>query len=530
MQPQLPMPVTAYQSHPGSETVRSADTLRERRSRLPCLLILVVGSLLLVIACLPLMAGVAGYVYYQMSGRIAPGVRVGDTSLGWMTVEEAALVLQEDWSQERRLVVSDGFQSWSVTPAELGLEVDAIETARSAFWFARRQAMWDEFGQMLRSWLDGSLVVPVASVDVQTARLGLEKLNGAVTQPPRDAGLTWDGSQLVVIPSELGYTIDISATMNVLESSPGLVLTSGYLRLPLSPLIPKVADVDVTLEQAYRLLDRPLTIRAYDPIREQYFLWDVPREELGGWLKFDPGEDGPVVGIDRVKLAAYLDELSASLDGDRWLDSAAYSSQLADAIQQGSLNLILINHRPTSHVVQPGETLISIGWNLGVPYWMILQANPELDPDAMQAGQVLVIPSKDELLPLPIVQNKRIVISIGEQRLWVFLDGKLLSEHVISTGINRSPTQPGIFQVQTHELEAYASVWDLYMPNFLGVYEAWPGFMNGIHGLPRLSNGQRLWRNILGKPASYGCIIMDLDEAEWLYGWAEPGVVVDIRP
>lgn len=106
----------------------------------------------------------------------------------------------------------------------------------------------------------------------------------------------------------------------------------------------------------------------------------------------------------------------------------------------------------------------------------------------------------------------------------------MIGQHVISTGIDRSPTQPGIFQVQTHDPNAYASVWDLYMPNFLGIYEAWPGFMNGIHGLPTLSNGQRLWANVLGRPASYGCIILDLETSEWLYHWAENGVVVEIQP
>ena len=58
---------------------------------------------------------------------------------------------------------------------------------------------------------------------------------------------------------------------------------------------------------------------------------------------------------------------------------------------------------------------------------------------------------------------------------------------------------------------------------------AWPGFMNGIHGLPTLSNGRRLWESILGKPAPYGCIILKLDAAEWLYNWAEDGVVVEIQ-
>jgi lipoprotein-anchoring transpeptidase ErfK/SrfK len=128
------------------------------------------------------------------------------------------------------------------------------------------------------------------------------------------------------------------------------------------------------------------------------------------------------------------------------------------------------------------------------------------------------------------VPGKRIVISISKQRLWVYENGESIGKYKISTGIDRSPTQPGVFQVQTHDRKAYASVWDLTMTHFLGIYEAWPGFMNGIHGLPTLSSGRRLWGNILGRPASYGCIILDLDNAKRLYNWAEDGVVVEITP
>jgi hypothetical protein len=67
------------------------------------------------------------------------------------------------------------------------------------------------------------------------------------------------------------------------------------------------------------------------------------------------------------------------------------------------------------------------------------------------------------------------------------------------------------------------------MPHFLAIYDALPGFTNGIHGLPLLSSGVRLWGSVLGRPASYGCIILDLKAAEDIYAWAEDGVVVEIR-
>jgi lipoprotein-anchoring transpeptidase ErfK/SrfK len=67
------------------------------------------------------------------------------------------------------------------------------------------------------------------------------------------------------------------------------------------------------------------------------------------------------------------------------------------------------------------------------------------------------------------------------------------------------------------------------MPHFLGIYRATPGLLNGIHGLPLLSSGVRLWGSVLGRPASYGCIILNLQAAEQLYEWAENGVVVEIQ-
>ena len=191
---------------------------------------------------------------------------------------------------------------------------------------------------------------------------------------------------------------------------------------------------------------------------------------------------------------------------------------------------LLLRHKATEYTVQSGDNLVRIGFEVGMPYWKIQEANPGTSIYGVYAGQTLTIPSKNEMLPLPVVVGKRIVISITEQHMWVYENWELKSEHVISTGMSNSPTLPGIFQIQTHEINAYASNWDLWMPNFMGIYEAVPGFMNGIHGLPLLSNGVRLWGNVLGRKASYGCIILDLQAGEDLYNWAENGVVVEIQP
>ncbi len=67
------------------------------------------------------------------------------------------------------------------------------------------------------------------------------------------------------------------------------------------------------------------------------------------------------------------------------------------------------------------------------------------------------------------------------------------------------------------------------MRHFLGITEALPDFWNRIHELPLLSRGVRRWADVLGRPASFGCIILDLEAAERMYTWAEEGAITEIQ-
>jgi lipoprotein-anchoring transpeptidase ErfK/SrfK len=167
---------------------------------------------------------------------------------------------------------------------------------------------------------------------------------------------------------------------------------------------------------------------------------------------------------------------------------------------------------------------------VGLPYPWIQQANPGVTE--LSIGQNITIPSPDDLLPFPVVPHKRIIVSISQQTTQVFENGELKWEWLTSTGIAASPTAPGIFQVQTHVDNAYAANWNLWMPNFMGIYRPVPtsDFMNGFHGFPTRDGSNLLWTNNLGGPVTYGCILLSNENAQALYNWAEEGVVVEIRP
>jgi LysM repeat protein len=469
------------------------------------------------------------YIYVQMLDLILPGVSAGGIGLGGMTVEQAARKLDTAWDSGEGITLTDGQRTWTATPADFGLTLDATATARRAYEVGRGEGLIGEIVTLIESAAGGRSIAPVATLDPVTAHEGLTRLATTINVPPQDATIRIEGGQVVAVPGVNGLSLDVDSTLALLASDPSDVLAQGYLPLVVVPIAPRVSEADTALAEARQLLAAPLDLTIYDPISDERWQWMVAPEQIAAWLSVQTTESGPQVVVDEQRLSAYLSELSNGLGAGRYVDASRNIGAVQQALREHTPVILIANHPPTTYTVQPGDTLIRIAWQVGMPYWKLIEANPGIDENALVIGQTINVPSKDELLPLPVVPNKRIIISISEQHLWAYQDGQLVYDFVISTGIDRSPTQPGVFQIQSHELNAYASVWDLWMPHFMGIYEAWPGFMNGLHGLPTLSSGVRLWANVLGRPASYGCIILDLDDAETLYNWADDGVVVEIR-
>jgi tetratricopeptide (TPR) repeat protein len=131
------------------------------------------------------------------------------------------------------------------------------------------------------------------------------------------------------------------------------------------------------------------------------------------------------------------------------------------------------------------------------------------------------------LLPTPPPGAKRIEINITEQRLYAYEGDRLIYEFVVCTGQAKSPTMSGNFHVLDKIPFADAPSLKLKYPYWMGIY--WVGKLeNGIHALPYDYNGNQLWKGFLGRPCSFGCIVLDTPDAIKLYNWAEVGTAVKI--
>ncbi|MGQ9598613.1 MAG: LysM peptidoglycan-binding domain-containing protein [Anaerolineae bacterium] len=180
------------------------------------------------------------------------------------------------------------------------------------------------------------------------------------------------------------------------------------------------------------------------------------------------------------------------------------------------------------YVVRSGDTLASIASRHGVSVSAIVSANGLANPNYIYPGQRLHIPSSGQsVLPLPSGKDRRIVVDLSEQRMYVYQNGQLIWNWVVSTGRPGQETVVGHYQVLNKLPMAYAYTWSLKMPYWLGIY--WAGrLQNGIHALPILPSGQRLWEGYLGQRVSYGCVILSTENAATLYNWASVGTPVDI--
>jgi lipoprotein-anchoring transpeptidase ErfK/SrfK len=124
-------------------------------------------------------------------------------------------------------------------------------------------------------------------------------------------------------------------------------------------------------------------------------------------------------------------------------------------------------------------------------------------------------------------KEKRIVVSISEQHLYAYQGTSLVYSFIVSTG-RGGGTATGTFEILDKMPKAYSDLWGFWMPYWMGIY--WAGNLeNGFHSLPVLPDGQTIWGDQLGSPVTYGCVVLDPQDAKHLYNWADLNTVVEIR-
>ncbi len=489
---------------------------------------LVIGALAFMVSLFVFAALIVGVgALFLLGGTTAlPGVRVGGVAVGGMTVDEVTAALA-DW----QIALTDGEATFSVPAADIGVGLDSAASARAAVEYGRRSG---GIGGAMRAAFGTVDLPPVVDANAAVVAGALATYAPALNRAPINAGVQFVNGQIAPRAPVDGRALDAVATADALADANALA--DGALDLIMRAIPPAISDPAPIVAAAQSLVANPLTLRLYDPILDQAELRAIPPETWSAWLIAEDDAAsafGVRLRLDTAATRGYLaaESVGAGKFGaGRHIDADEAANALDAALADGSNRAdARLYYDEFAHSVQSGESITSVAWAYGLPYPYLQAAN--LGVADLSVGQTLIIPSLDTQLPLPIVSDKRIVVSISGQRVTVYENGALLWDWSASTGIASSPTWQGVYQVLLHESNAYAGNWDLWMPNFIGVYYPIPGaaFINGFHGFPTRGGGQLLWTGDLGRRVTYGCILLSDTNVSLLYAWAEDGVIVEIQ-
>lgn len=123
-------------------------------------------------------------------------------------------------------------------------------------------------------------------------------------------------------------------------------------------------------------------------------------------------------------------------------------------------------------------------------------------------------------------QGKFIRISLNEQRLRAYENGKLVNTFLISSGRGKFSTPKGEFSV-TAKLPWVRYAW-VYYKNSPDNYDLGSVPFN-LRIMPHKYIHYAYWHNNFGRPMSHGCVNVNLKNIKWIYRWADEGAPVLIH-
>src|SRR5258708_445712 len=253
---------------------------------------------------------------------------------------------------------------------------------------------------------------------------------------------------------------------------------------------------------------------------------------------FNGAQVTPIYPIDLAKAADKLNSMSQTmavqptntttgrkLNVDASLD--AFPPDLTTLLQIGEVKLVmdLIEGPRTKYTVSRGEELGLISKKFNVPIADIVTLNHLPNAEAIDPGQVLIIPaagayvpSENEAPQAPTTSGKDIVVSLLNQRIYAYQDGNLIHTTMMSSGREGHDTVGGDYHIYVKYASTRMTGPDYDIPNVPWTMYFYQGY--GIHGA--------FWHDNFGRTMSHGCVNLETSEAKWFYDWAPIGTLVRV--
>jgi len=293
----------------------STTALRRPLDILPQILAALLGGAVIFVIALGALA--IGFEVY-FAGRIYPGFSVVGIDLSGLKPKEAATRLQNqlEYPEHGRILLRREGKIWLATPADVGFYLDPESTALSAYRQGRQGNLVVRLWTQFTTWYYGKGITPQYVFDERVAYNYLKDVADQIDLPALEASLSVDGVNVVVTPGQIGRTLDIPASLEMLRKQLQ-TLQDGEVALTVSEIKPAIIDVSEQAALARQILSDSLTLVVPGESKADAGPWIFKPEDLASMLTIErvpsPEGDRYQVGLQEEALRSFLEGIAPEL-------------------------------------------------------------------------------------------------------------------------------------------------------------------------------------------------------------------------
>lgn len=279
------------------------------------ILLALAAGLILLLALLLAVNLVFTLVY---ANRILPGVTMNGVQLGGLSVDQATSEIARSihFTETGSVLLLASEKSWAVAPVQLGVYLDPVSSAKSAFAVGRRGSIDAILLQRFASFTDGTEVFPTFIYDQKAAVSYLDQVATQVNQPIREASLELQGTEVIVNQGQPGRQLDYAASLDAITRQVQ-TMQDGVVQLSVVQSDPVILDASIQGEQARKILSQPFTL-AVPPSSNNNEPVQIQPASLAQLLTFERitnGSDATYqVAVNKTLMAAYLTSIEHNLN------------------------------------------------------------------------------------------------------------------------------------------------------------------------------------------------------------------------
>lgn len=270
----------------------------------------ILGGVLIYIGLLLL--GLLGHQLVY-AGRIFPGVSVAGVDVSGLSPADAARTLGERLSYpiNGKVVLRQANRAWVVSPAELGMVLDASSSAWGAYNLGRQGEPFAAVNTQFQAHGRGYAMGPIIIFDQRVAYRYLQELAKQVDQPLMEARLEVNGTDVGAVPGQPGRSLDIDAALAAV-SLQLRTFRDGEVPLAVQEVQPAVSDLSGAATLARQILSQPLQLTIPNAQAGDPGPWVYEPEVLANLIRVQQVQEDETSSV-LVSLAP--DELRRMLSG-----------------------------------------------------------------------------------------------------------------------------------------------------------------------------------------------------------------------